>query len=117
MKTFQVFTEDQEAQIVKLSTPTSKCFSQEIRHPSNHSSVKITAETRNGPFYVRLYTHYADKHTDVHSKVTTLGAAYKWASKHLGLPVKLKEIESDDSRLTLPTSDPDSMIDKSFTNY
>ena len=87
MKTFQVFTEDQEAQIVKLSTPTSKCFSQEIRHPSNHSSVKITAETRNGPFYVRLYTHFADKHTDKHSKETTLKAAYKWAAKQLGTPV------------------------------
>lgn len=66
---------------------------------------------------MRLYTHYADKHTDKHSQEKTLKAAYAWASKHLGLPVKLKEIEDDEESRTLPSSSPNSMIDTAFGIY
>ena len=66
---------------------------------------------------MRLYTNFADKHTDKHSKVTTLKAAYAWASKHLGMPVKLSEIEDDEEQKTLPSSSPDSIPDTAFGIY
>jgi hypothetical protein len=73
--------------------------------------VKITADSRSGPFYVRKYDKFGEKATDQHSTVTSLKAAYSWASKRLGIVVSEAELDTVENprkrSMTLPTAAPD----------